>query len=358
MIGTLLRCIPCALAVLLAAGTTLAQERPVAEALVVRGAEAGCVDAPALAERLARWLGRRTLDRDIRVELVLRGGAPPSATLTLHRAGRPPAERAFPSLEGSCAARVDALALALAIALDPEAVSRRVEAEPLADPGGDSPRDRPDGGSAPVEPAAAPSPASDGAGEATDPAPGTGTRDPAGTPREPPDEPRFGIALGGGLAWGWLGRAAPLATLSFDARLHPALRLRVALLATGAPSVPLADASHRARLVGGELALRAGAQLGWLRLEGAAALVAAAFLARGDGFAEDLRTRRPWLALALGPRLELALTERWSLGLALDATLALLRARVHAMDPNGVLLDQATTPAAGLRLTLEVAALF
>ena len=84
----------------------------------------------------------------------------------------------------------------------------------------------------------------------------------------------------------------------------------------------------------------------------------AALLARGDGYGEDLRTRRPWMALAVGPRIEVGLTAAWAIGLGVDAVVALLRARVHVMDPNGSSLATATTPPAGVRASVEVIARF
>jgi len=355
MIEALLRLLAWASAALLALSpdSALAQHRPIAEAMQVEGGGA-CVDAASLAERVSHWLDRDLIGSEFRVELRLGSGS--RASFTLHREDHESAERTFPSLQGNCAERVDALALALAIALDPEAVSRRVEAQ--AFPGGDEgtagaeapePNERPAGPEEPLEDDGEPRSAS---GED---APVGGEVDPA---TKPTRERRFALALGGGLLWGGLEAAAPFALLAVDIAPHAALRLRIAALLSGARQSVLGTSAYDARLVGGELGVRAGGAFGRWRLEGEAGLTVAAVLAQGQGFGEDLRARRPWVAVTAGPRARVALTEAWAIAVSVQALIALLRARVHAMDPNGSRLATATTPAAGLRLSLEVVARF
>lgn len=287
--------------------------------------------------RVEHWLAG-PVPESVEVEVEL---TPPGASLSIRRGGGAPALRRFPRLDGACADRVEALALALAIALDPVAVSRRVEAEQAAEP------------VEPDESPRAPEPSTRQVDERDSESPRPSVRD---EPRA--HEISFGLALGGGLAWNWLEAPAIAGALALDVGIHPNLTLRAAFLVTGERDSSLGTARYGGRIIAGEVAVRAGRALGAFRLEGSVGLLVGAMIARGKGFPENLRSRRPWVAFAAGPRLAVALTERVGAALFVDAVVSALRARVHVMDPNGSSLGTSTTPSAGLRLGVEAFALF
>jgi hypothetical protein len=99
---------------------------------VVEADRSGCINEPALRARVARWLGRDTTLAGLEV-FVEAASEPPG--FTVRRAGAVVAERRFESSPPRCADRVEALALAIALALEHAADAERASQQPAGSTG-------------------------------------------------------------------------------------------------------------------------------------------------------------------------------------------------------------------------------
>lgn len=112
-----------ALLVLVCATRVGAQERSLAEALIVP-AEASCLTHEALVEHTRTWLGREVVDGRTSILVELGDGERHGVGFALLDGEEAIGRRTFPQLPESCADRRAAFSLALAIALDASVLDR------------------------------------------------------------------------------------------------------------------------------------------------------------------------------------------------------------------------------------------
>lgn len=308
----------------------------------------GCVSAASLRARTAQYLGRTGRVDALRIEVDLR--APHFRVL---RDGRVVAERHFPRAPIDCSERRDALALALAIAIE-QAASDAQQARGSAARSGKglgprrSPRARPDGTGASPAGAAAPSITPAGAQArpraaerdawATAPA-NRSTRDQvappqavaADTAQQPPlaaAERAGALALlaGAGVLFEVLPQAAPAGVLGAELTLSRAFRVGL----SGVLSLPASSAFQ-----GGAVStqLYAAQVTGCVNmplaasvlLHGCLGAVGGVVAAQGTEFARNLTDRMAWLASIVRARLEFPVLGRVAASVYADARINLLR---------------------------------
>lgn len=271
--------------------TTSAHAQPSGLQLEVSADAQGCVSEASLRARLERFL---RVHRPIDVEVVVRAGAEPVA-FELRHDGVFAAERRFEVLPAGCSSRLDALALAIAVAVEHAVGPERASLEPGAVTG------------EPAEPAAATTetpaatPAaepSDAAGEEAKPAPADEAapakpRSEPPQPAEPPEPPGPPLVvtvlafLGGDLLIEAL--PDPALALHGGAELRLGSTFAVSLAGLYAPPIDV-ELGRAARAVsslfGGRALGCAGSAPRGLRLEACAGAVGGVVWASGEGALE------------------------------------------------------------------------
>jgi hypothetical protein len=342
--------------------------RPLHEAVRVTGAE-DCLHHEAVVERLARWLGARTVDDRVEVTLDVALNA-----FEISRADEV-SRRALGALPGACEDRLDAVTLAMALAID-HTLAERLE---LGDAPGDSqwedsetselPHDdddaRPDGGKdAPLpRPQVKPSPPASmetevpGEGKVpsrVEPAPPMGTEAREETDDLPPTEDdlapagrvRAGAFVEAGAALhvvpGWRAAVAGGALM----RIGTSLSTRLGGFWMSEGTAPLGPGTAGYRLWAGRADLCGERALGQLALGGCAGMAVGRLTIEGRGFEEDRTARQLWVA-AIGRASASYVAGRARVGLAADLFAPVLRRRAHVEDrAGGVLHDRGPAPVA------------
>ena len=325
----------------------LADERPpvpLAEAISIESELSEC-PADALVERIGHWLQRGSLDAGTAVRVQLGGEGGPAASFQLDREGEAPTVRTFDVLPGECAARLDALALAIAIATDPAVIERLAddEASDVAAP--ETTAATPEGG---PEPSAAVTPEGG-------PEPSAAAEGPEGAA---PPPWRYALALGGTFGWRLIPDRSATATLGFRAIHDRGLVLRGGVWVSSRAEHSLGPGAFESRLIGGRVDACARWALDPIGMGLCGGVLGGVLRAEGKGFAENLVTHRPWVALAVGVRGEVPLGGRFALALGVEAVVPLLRPELTVSDPARTSTVSESVAPAAIQLGLEALARF
>lgn len=325
-------------------------------ALTVTRELPGCVSAPALRARTAQYLGRAeqltqlTIEVDLQVPLfrVLRDG-----TLL--------AERRFARAPTDCSERRDALALAVAIAIEqvtedprsptglaadsdePAAAAERSTAQPSAAERGAGDSERifaaPDKGQsrAPTQPARPSGEQSElpraVAGEPVQPLSAADRGQDRARDVTTSGRPRALVSVlgGGALMFEALPTAAPAFAVGAELALLPALRIGLSGLFSTAVSSAFQGGVVSTQLYGAQLTGCVNAPIfASLLVLGCLGAVGGVVDAHGDRFAQNLSDRMGWLAGLVRARLEFPVAGRLAAGVYADARVNLLRPELQA----------------------------
>jgi hypothetical protein len=281
-------------------------QRPLSEAIQVnRGAT--CVEADALAEHVATWLGTDTADADVWVRVEGSPDDPRVVSFEMGRAEQRLAHRRFAPGPEACEHLQAALGLAIALAIRASLLDEIV-----------------------------------------------GPREPAPHAPAPPKE--F-WALGGDLA----AAAAILPGASFGGGIHLertfphdfALRLGILGLATWHGTFETAPGSFDAEIA----AVRADACVGLelaprLAARGCAGILGGALLAQGRGFPSSRNASAPWFAVANGLELDVALEDNWSLDGELALVVPLGSTQARLVSATGDVKESRDLSSTGVIMTL------
>jgi len=319
--------------------------------LSVRPSPDGCITHAALSERVQRWLERERVRAPPRLEVAVDGAREPIG-FELRQDGETVAERHFAVLPAGCGDRLDALALAIAVAVEHAASA------PTGDAG--SPRAAPaaagaqPAGAAPPQPTTTTAETSERASEPRAERTGEGAAvgDANAKPASDPGGLRVDLFAGG--AWLIEALPAPVLAVAAGGGVHlERLRLELGFLLSAEHTSALGAGESRLQLVGG----RAHACLGWpsagLELAGCAGIGAGAALAQGDGYFEDRQAEMPWVAALLRAALRYPAGSWLSGRIAVDGLLNLLRPELQVEGQAGPTDADPTFPL-GAALSLEL----
>ncbi|MFT5356971.1 MAG: hypothetical protein ACI9KE_004198 [Polyangiales bacterium] len=321
-------CLLCVCAPLAAQGV---ERRSLSEGVIIEAGDS-CMTTEPVIQRLRYWLSRDELDASIRV--VVRPGAR-AASFSFQRGDEAPAERHFDVLPQECAARLDAVTLAIALAIDPSVLS-----------------------ALPPEPATS----SDASTNAIDDEPGPTASETEGEPvnqtvdqasvsaLDTPPEPvvgdstpdgsseavgRYALVLGGGAGFGVVPGVSAIGSLSFEIMLGQVVTLRVGGFVTARTQSEIGRGEVGFRIVAGRLDGCGGWTFGIARGDICLGLGAGAFIAEGSGFTADLRASGAWLAGIGRVSITLPADSRVGVRLVGDGIVPFIRPRVHVSDDAG-----------------------
>jgi hypothetical protein len=356
-IGVALSCVWC---------SSLASAQPGADptpALRVRGG-AGCVTTPALRTRIAGYLSPGEIAGGLAIEVDL---SRQPAGFRVLRGGALIAERRFEWLPTRCAERRDAIALAIAVAIEhsvaPVDVVPDSDSAPLATAaeGTETPASALDAPPSPPRRAAAQAPeAPPAAAEGDDapadvdaraaepsqePAPGAAA-DRQGPAAQRPSE-RFMLRAGGLYLVDAL--PTPAAALTFGAEYAVLPELRVGLAGLVSARVELAFEGGRVenQLFGGELVGCVNTPFLSMILLGCTGTTAAYVHARGFDYTIEQQDGMVWFAVLLRGAIELPATSTLAFRVVADARVNLLRPELSLERPGSSPLTHAVSPLGG-----------
>ncbi len=297
-----------------------------ADAITVGSVGDTCVTAEAIVTRVAHWLGRDAIEGGIDVRVLL-DETSRQFSFVLQRGDEPVAQRVFDVLPSVCGARIEALSLAIAIAIDPSVMDSLGEpAEELV--------------------------------ESTDEAQAQAQEEAEPLPlAEPPSaasgEVRFGLAAGVAAQAGFLPELSFGGSVSGELLLGPTWQLRLSGWATSNIRTALGRGEGSMRLVGGRFDVCFGSATNPLQFGGCVGAAAGALLAEGLGFETDLDASSPWVAAIARVFVLFPAHSLFAGRLAVDALLPLLRPGVHIMDTSGGILDEQSLPLFGAQIVFE-----
>jgi hypothetical protein len=296
--------------------------------LEVSADERGCVSEASLRARLQRIL---RVHAAIDVEVVVHADAEPVA-FELRHDGVSAAERRFDVLPAGCAARLDALALAIAVAVEHAVGADRASLEPAA---ATDPTD------ATAEPAEANTTATAAATDA--PTPPATTAEPTAPTSKPPVEPGSETPepaeppgpplivtivpfLGGDLLIEALPEPALALHAGAELRLGPTFAVSLAALFAPRVDIELGEAHAPSSLLGGRALGCAGSTPRGLRFEGCAGAVGGVVWASGEGALQSpADVSMAWLAGVLRAAASYPAEGAFGVRLALDGQLNVVR---------------------------------
>lgn len=335
-----------------AASIASAQQTEAVARIAVAGAGPdGCLRAGPLRESVERWLSRSPRMRDRRdalaaLEVEVDADADP-VTVTVRRGGRAVAERRFDVLPERCEDRIDAVSLAIALALEHLAVG---SAGPAAEATGGARATAPAGESQPDAAARA-------SGETAVPAAPIRSQErrPSPEPKAAEDaaaaEARVRIHAGGALLAGVLPQPAPAFGAGADVVLGP-VQLSITLLATPKQDGRLGIGWTETQLFAAHARGCALLPAAPLELEGCAGLAGGAAFASGSGYATSMDATMGWLAPVLRVALRYPRDEAVSLRLALDGAVNALRPKLVLEGATPSSTGDVLAGAAGLELSV------
>jgi len=283
-----------------------------------------CITAPGLRARVRKWLGSDAALPEL--EVSVDPAAEPLA-IAIRRGGNVVARRRFEVLPEACKDRIDAVALAIALAL--EHVMRPAAAAPGPDAGDgdatDAAAPAPDKAAAPAE-ATQPAQAS-AEGPAADAS--AGTAEPAASPDALEDDAGSGVEVHLA-ATGLLG-VLPDPVFAFGAGgelRRGRFRVGLTLLGTPQQTRPLGRGDTDTQL----FAVRAQGCALWpasaFELETCAGAAGGAAFAKGRGFDENLNATMAWIAPLLRAGVRYPQAGAVSLRIGVEAMVNLLRPRL------------------------------
>lgn len=312
--------------------------RPLVDAITTAGSER-CLEPAAIARRVEAWSGHRTVAPDVTIHVE---HEPRRLVLRISGLVADDVERTFDPPPSRCRDVETAVAVALAVALDGEAIAARLDDTPTASR-------RYEGTTAVIadEPIAI-----------ADPRPPTrtirrsATRPP--TPRSRAPIVELGLAAGGSI--GVLVRAGFESALDLRVRWRP-IALRVGLDVGARTNIPLSTSGGVVDTVrtAGSIGACVPLDRGRFTLAICAAGSGGVVQARARHTTAPRRSRVPWAAVLGGLEAAVRLGDRWSLLLRSDAVFSFVRPTIVASQLQGGAPIRLITPAIGWRGLLGVA---
>ena len=280
-------------------------ERSLRESLQVQG-PVRCLEPEALRAQLQHWLGRDAMDARLRMVVEERGAS--HASFQLWRDGALVAERHFSQLPERCDEVLEAVGLALALAVDITVIER-------------------------LQAARAPAPAA------------------------LPGPPRHMLTLELLTGRGVLPTHSFAGALGLERRLLPArlpwLSGRISLLGTPSGRASVGPGGVHTALLAGRLELCGARAAGRITLQPCLGATLGRLSSRGSGFETNLRASSPWAA-AVG-RLALRLPAGpVSLQLQVELLAALVRPVLQVLDAEQTQLYQRALPRLGAQAGVGV----
>lgn len=289
---------------------------PKAALIVTRGEGAqDCPDSAALAERVRAVAGGNVVSAEpgsapfetwvqVAIARNFNGYSAQISTSGLRHGSR-----TLEDVGPSCASLADAVAVTLAIFLDPYASAPPPKAVPPV-----------------VCPAPAPK---------------------SGEPREAPQPSLFSLAAGAGLTINVLEHAMPLLTAQAGLRLGPrwSLSLGGGYVLTDTATSPGGEVELSLAYVDLGACGRASGESGGLRLNWCLAVMLGSLRGSGRGYEDEFSKNSPWLSASVGPDVVFPITRAFSWILTGQAVLPLIRngfdveadgARIQAFRPSSV----------------------
>jgi hypothetical protein len=311
-----------------------AQARPaLGDVLEVRADDAGCVTEPALRSRVQRWLKPQSIAPDVRVQ-VDAAASPPR--FSVRRGSEEVAARSFDVLPAACGDRLNAIAIAVALAIEHATHPESTEAAP------------PDTGATPPSDTNTTAPEVEKPAQTPETPPNTALPTTSATPpeekkQEEPQETeadrraararRLGphVYAGGGVMFEVLPE--PVGAFALGADLPLAwLRLDAALLATTRSTTDIDPGKVHTNLLAGRALVCAEAPFG---LAGCAGAGGGAALASGTGYLQPNHTAAAWLAGIVRGSMRFPASARLSLRLAADALFNIVRPQLVVKGTDG-----------------------
>lgn len=314
--------------------------QPLAQSITVSG-DVDCIEPGLLARRVASWSGHRTVPPGVAIAVE---HAPHRLALRISGLTTTDVVRSFEPPPARCRDAEIAVAVALAVALDGEAVAERL-ALPVAGLRGY------DGPTAVPADAATPEPERTAAARRVD-----AERRIEPAPRAGRGTPQVELALAAGGSIGVLVRAG------FESLLELRLRWRPFALVLGADvgarrNIALGTSGGVVDVVRGaaRLGLCLPVDRGRLTLALCAAGSAGTLQADPRRTVRPRRSTVPWAAIIGGLEGAMRLSPRWALVLKSDVVFAFVRPAIVATDLQTTVPIRLSTPAVGWRGLLGVA---
>lgn len=293
-----------------------------ASAVAVRG-KGACLDPATLHLQIARWLERETVDARIAVDVVF-GPGDRDVRFSVSRRHGPSAERVLEGLPEACDARLAAVGLSIALAIDAAIleVQRLPDDEELLE---------------------------------VKPRPGLLDRL---RPEVAPHHFSLALSAAAGVSTGLVTATAPVATVSLHGLISPWVELRIGGIfasASGQRLPEVMDVEYGATVWAGRADLCLHIPVAsWLAALGCAGAQAGAFTteASGAGLQRSSRVVRPLWAIGLGMSARASLTSVLEIAASVDLSLPLADRVIEVQDANGEAADSRELLPAGMFVSL------
>lgn len=338
---------------------------PLGDVLEVHADDAGCVTEPALRARVQRWLKPQSLALDVRVE-VDAAASPPR--FSVRRGGAEVAARTFDVLPAACSDRLDAIAIAVALAIE-HATHPKSNETATPDTGATPPSDTNENAIAPESaPTTTPTPATPPKAVPTTSPPDSGKKEPEEPAQTAADRlaasarriaPR--VYAGGGVMYRVLPELVPAFELGTDLALESFrlgrdmpltwLRLDAALLATLQTSTKIGPGILHGNLLGGRVLTCSEVPLAAFAIATCSGVGGGAALASGRGYFQPKHAAAAWLAGIARGYARFPASGVVSLRLAADLLVNIIRPRLVVEGDNG---ETRTAGVVGVAGSLEL----
>jgi hypothetical protein len=336
---------------------------PLGDVLDVRADDAGCVTEPALRARVQRWLKPQAVAPDVHVE-VDAAATPPR--FSVRRGADEVATRSFDVLPAACSDRLDAIAIAVALAIEHatnpesgEAAAAGTSAASAADADANAAASAtPATPATETPPTSTPTTSTPGAeNEQKEPQEAEADRRAASARRIAPR-----LYAGGGVMFKVLPELVPAFTLGADVpvesfRLGPKwpliwLRLDFALVATAQTSTEIGPGTLHSNLLGGRfLYCNEGPLATALDFASCGGVAGGAAFAAGTGYMQPKHPAAAWLAGIARAYIRFPARAQLSLRLAADALVNIIRPKLIVKGDQG---DTRTAGPVGVAGSLEL----
>ena len=328
-------------------------DRALERALQLDGASR-CVTAATLRARIADYLGSMPVPNDLTIEVELSGGAP---QFRLLRAGAEVAERRFAPLPAGCAERRDAIAIAIAVALEHAIASEPETPDPALNLDSRvstaAPRDTTQAILSQPPSAADDSAAQSAANQA--PPPAAAEPEHATRHHERPRRPQQRFMLHAGAVYFLASLPSAVAALAVGAEYALVPELRIGLTGLVSESGELAFEGGRVehRLFGGQATACWNSPLAFALVHACAGGSAAYVHAQGFDYAPGRTTAMLWLAGIVRGAFELPISEAFAVRVAADGRVNLSRPNLHLERPGAAPRTRGVSPV-GISLGADV----
>lgn len=307
---------------------------PLGDVLEVHADDAGCVTEPALRTRVQRWLKPQAIAPDVRVE-VDAAASPPR--FSVRRGSAEVAARSFDVLPAACSDRLDAIAIAVALAIEHATHPENDAGEP---PSTGTTTEPAANANEPAPETAAPTPPATATATPPNTERATSTPNAEAKEEEEPQETEADrraararrlaphVYAGGGVMFQVLPELVPAFALGADFPLTW-LRLDVALLATTQSNTDIGPGKVQANLLAGRALICAEAPFG---LAGCAGAGGGAALGSSTGYDQGHHPAAAWLAGIVRGSMRFPASGTLSLRLAGDALFNMVYPQLAVSD--------------------------